>query len=530
MTTLQFKIGFNSRGNYDNLATYNSRDTVFSGGNQYECTVDGTTGILPTNTANWRLFAQGNLDVINSVTDAPRSNARVSKIFSSHGQMSAVSLMEGGIVVKRGYGGNYNLGNANTSTLPFAYVGLPPSFANESIKQIVGSLESNYLVTESGQVWFWGFNDNGQGGQGDFANRYLPTKIQYFENNGITISEVIVSKGVDNLLGGNYENWTGVTAYFLSTTGKLYGCGYNGYYQLAQGNNNSEALPVPIEPTKTFTKIACSSNLFTSLFAIDDAGDLWAAGWNEYGVLGLGTTATITNLTQVTLPEAVNDIIAVIGKIESTSGSRGGFAIAKGVSGAIYTAGYGGFGQLGDGTFTAQRTSFAQITSLGTDNASVFTNNDGYYGNAGVIKTDGTVKIWGSNGYGELGNGNGNPSSTPVSITFNNTTSTVIKVVAAGTRINTTFAFLFADGTVETTGYPVYGARGNGFSAVNYTPTKFLSAENIVDIQSYGFGYGSGFIAKTAKGNELQTGWSAGYLVGGTTINITLYTPTIIRH
>ena len=533
MTTLKFPVGFNPKGAYDNLETYNKRDTVFSGGNQYECIVDGTVGILPTNTSNWRLFVQGNLDVINAVTDAPRSNARVNTLFSNSGQLSACSLMEGGVVVKRGYGGNFNNGNGTTATFDYANVGLPASFANETIKQIVGSQESNYLVTNSGQVWFWGYNANGQGGQGNTTTVQIPTKIQYFEDNGITISEVIVSKGVDNIFGGNFEIWASITAYFLSTTGKLYGCGYNGYGQLAQGNTTQQTTPVEIEPTKTFTKIAVSSNQFTSLYAIDDAGNLWSAGINDNGVLGLGSTTsttTTTTLTQVTLPEAVNDVIVTSGKIESTATIRGAFAIAKGVSGAIYTCGYNLNGQLGDGT-TTQKTSFAQISNLGTDNVSIFTNNNGYYGNGGVIKVDGSVRIWGDNSYGQLGNGTTTYSSSPISITFNNTTSNVIKVVACGTRIFTTFAFLFADGTVETTGYAGTGARGNGNNANNNSPTEFLlSGENIVDIAPYGFGNACGFVAKTNKGNELISGYSGGHYISGNTINTNILTPTTIRY
>ena len=531
MTTLQFKIGFNPRGAYDNLATYNTRDTVFSGGNQYECISDNTVGILPTNTNNWRIFAEGNLNTINSATDAPRSNARVTKLFSNNGQFSTCSLMAGGEVVKRGYGGNYNMGDGNSSTMTFANVALPSSFANETIKQVTGSQESNYLVTNSGQVWVWGLNGNGQLGQGNTSGVILPTKIQYFEDNGITISKVILSKGTDNLFGGNWENWTAVTAYFLSTTGKLYGCGYNGYGQLGQGNTTQQATPVEIEPTKTFTQISASVNIFTSLFAIDDAGNLWSCGINDNGVLGLGTTTTITTLTQVTLPEAVNDIIVTAGKVESTSGSIGAFAIAKGVSGAIYTCGNGAYGQLGDGT-TTQRTSFNQIaiSSLGTDNASIFANNGGYYGSAGVIKTDGSVRIWGSNSYGVLGNGTTTNSSSPIAITFNNTTSTVTKVVACGTRIFTTFAFLFADGSVETTGYAGNAMRGNGSYYDNYFPTKILTTANIVDVQPWGFGSNGGFAALDNKGLEYVWGYTGSNYISGTTLNAVLPSPTLIRH
>ena len=49
--------GLNPRGAYDNAATYQKGDEVYyaSTGNAYTCLVDGTTGVLPTDTSKWMI-------------------------------------------------------------------------------------------------------------------------------------------------------------------------------------------------------------------------------------------------------------------------------------------------------------------------------------------------------------------------------------------------------------------------------------------------------------------------------------------
>lgn len=528
MTTLTLAIGLNPTHDYDPLTIYNKNDLAYLGGNQYICIQDGTVGILPAVGANWRLFAAGNLDTINASTYAPRSNARVKTLFTNHGQLGACSLMEGGTLMKRGYGANYNNGNGITATVAYTNVGLPYSFINETIKQVVGSQESNYLLTESGKVYSWGRNADGNLGLGNTTTIAVPTLITYFQTNGIAISQVIVSKGTDNIFFGNYENYINITVYFLSTTGKLYGCGYNGYGQLGIGNTTQQNTPVPIEPTKTFTKICATVNTYTSLYAIDNAGALWVAGYNGNGNLGLGNTTSITTLTQVTLSQQINDVAAAAGKQDN--GGVNSFAVLKSVSGIIFTCGNNSYGQLGDGT-TVSKSSFVSLqATLGTDNSSIFISNDGYYGVAGVIKNNGTVKIWGYNEQSALGQGNTTNSSSPLSLTFSNATSTVKAVICSGARQYQTFAFLFNDGKVYTTGYNGYYQRGDGVLGQSNFATEALLSKNIIDIASYGFAIYSGFVAKTNDGVEYTWGYSSSYYISGQILSYNSNIPSVVMY
>ena len=82
--------------------------------------------------------------------------------------------------------------------------------------------------------------------------------------------------------------------------------------------------------------------------------------------------------------------------------------------GTVRAWGRNGVGQLGDGT-NFDRSSPATVSGLtGVDSISV--GDDGNHGLA--LKNDSTVWAWGANESGQLGNGTTTASNTPVQVTF----------------------------------------------------------------------------------------------------------------
>jgi alpha-tubulin suppressor-like RCC1 family protein len=128
------------------------------------------------------------------------------------------------------------------------------------------------------------------------------------------------------------------------------------------------------------------------LIALKSDGTVWDWGYNWYGKLGDGTLVDRHTPIQVHGPGDVaylSSITAIMG------GESHNFALKS--DGTIWSWGWNGLGQLGDGSFTDRYTP-VQVNGLGSVTA---LGGRGYHSLA--IKTDGTVWTWGYNVAGELG-------------------------------------------------------------------------------------------------------------------------------
>jgi hypothetical protein len=140
--------------------------------------------------------------------------------------------------------------------------------------------------------------------------------------------------------------------------------------------------------------VANSTEANKSVFIVDGT-DLWAAGDNTYGQLGLGNTTHGLLFQQVTLTNGVSQI--------STAGTNASTIVIE-TDGSITVFGYNALGQLGTGDLT-QRNSPTTIAALGTNNKKVKLFGPDNYVAAYILKTDGTVFVSGYNGHGQLGTG-----------------------------------------------------------------------------------------------------------------------------
>ena len=191
-------------------------------------------------------------------------------------------------------------------------------------------------LTDTGQLYAWGSNDDGQLGNGKSDSSKKETEPQ-----PVSLPEGVTSK-----------KWTKVSAGSLHTvaltdTGKLYAWGRNISGQLGNGNNDNKNTPQSITVTGVTQWTQVSASRYHTV-ALTDTGQLYAWGRNVEGQLGNGESGT--SVKTKTTPQPVDLPTSATGSTQWTrvsAGDRHTVALSK--AGQLYAWGHNGSGQLGNG-------------------------------------------------------------------------------------------------------------------------------------------------------------------------------------
>lgn len=179
------------------------------------------------------------------------------------------------------------------------------------------------------------------------------------------------------------------------------------------------------------------------------------------------------------------------------------------LSGSVKCWGMNGNGQLGNGTTTNSGTTPVAVSGISTASAIAAGGT-----HTCALLTSGSVKCWGAGSYGQLGNGSTSSNTTPVDV------SDLSNAIAIVTGKNHTCALL-ADGHVQCWGDNYYGQLGNGLASLGMrmtTPTDVDGLSNAIAIAAGD----NHTCALLANGNVKCWGNNAyGQLGDGTTTNRT---------
>ena len=253
-----------------------------------------------------------------------------------------------------------------------------------------------------------------------------------------------------------------LTRWCAVRNGSLWAWGYNGYGQVGDGTNADRQSPVAVSAAGTFVSIAAGN--YHSLAARND-GTVWAWGRNTYGQLGDGT------ITQRDTPVQVPGITTAI-----AVAAHSDFSLALLSDGTLLAWGSNWYGQLGDGT-TTDRHSPVPVTGL-TGVTAMATG----WAHCLALKSDGSVWSWGYNGNGALGDGTWTNRSVPGAVSSPAALSASLTGAIALAATNHASFALMADGSINVWGSDQYGQLGDGAESTQRLPVTVSGVEGATAI------------------------------------------------
>jgi alpha-tubulin suppressor-like RCC1 family protein len=312
---------------------------------------------------------------MSTETPIPEPNAKAIGLGYDH----ACALTPEGGVKCWGLNKFGGLGNGKTSDSkkPVDVVGL-----SHGVKAIaVGGLHTCALTSEGG-VKCWGYNENGQLGDGTITNSSTPVEV------------IGLSSGVKAISSGARH-----TCAILSSGG-LKCWGDNQFGALGNGSTQGSNVPVDVAGLSSGVKAVTAGSLSTCAITEDGGVKCW--GSNQEGELGNGTQND--QIRPV-------DVIGLQGGIVSVAMGAGGSTCTLDSNGRVMCWGGNDYGQLGKKASEASATP-TEVANL-PDGVEVISL--GWYHSC-VMTREGSIQCWGRNSDGELGNGKNANSSTPVDV------------------------------------------------------------------------------------------------------------------
>lgn len=298
--------------------------------------VDAGSGHAAAIDKNGDLFTWGNNTYGELGTGDSRQRSTPTKVNSSLkwrmvscGKFHTIALLENGEIYSWGRNLYGQLGINSITNFNF-----PQRVAGKNDWVYVhASEDQSYAIDSSGKLYSWGYNNNGQLGIGIRSNARIPTLVSE------TLTWRTVSSGQFHALG-------------ITTEGELYAWGRNNYGQLGNGTTSFTPILSPVKLTESndWKEISCGSGYS---LAINNNGELYVWGQNNYGQLGFGQTTVQTTPRKAEVPKVKN----------AYAGFYHTFIITE--DGDVYSCGRNQDGQLGIGSnFPASLNVFTKIEPL----------------------------------------------------------------------------------------------------------------------------------------------------------------------
>jgi len=275
-------------------------------------------------------------------------------------------------------------------------------------------------IRPDGTVWGWGYND--------MADLGVSPAATFFTNRAVQIPDLtdIVA------ISAQYY-----VAMALRADGTVWTWGADDQNR-RDANGNTIWQPLQVAGLGGVVAISAGG---TNFMALKGDGTVWTWGWDGQGQLGNGVAASQSYPTPMPVP-GLSGVVAV------SAGTQHSMALRN--DGAVWVWGNNTHGQLGLGTFDYSQPTPAQVPGL----SGVKAISAAYYHSLAILG-DGSLRDWGSNYYGELGDGTTKDRASPQPVAGLGPVS-----AAQGGLFHT--LVLLADGTLRTWGYNSMGQLCQG--------------------------------------------------------------------
>ena len=339
-------------------------------------------------------------------------------------------IVQGGGVQCWGRNSNGELGDGSTTDRSRAVTVLTsasPSTPLTGVTAIASGRLHACALTSAGGVKCWGYNNYGQLGDGTTTNRNVATDVS-----GLTSGVAAIAAGQNHtcarLTVGTVKCWgsnnqgqlgtgnqadsstpvsvSSIAGAVLIAAGQQHTCastsdgamkcwGYGMNYQLGTGTTSMQTSPASVLGLSATVSAISAGYLNTCALLSTGKVECW--GNNSNGQLGNGDATGSIRTSPVTVKVGGSDLT----NVSVISVAEAGWACAVTTSNKAYCWG-GNFGfNLGAYFGGVSQTSAQEFTALGTTVAAITTGE--YHGCAKM--TDGSLKCWGENSQGEIGNG-----------------------------------------------------------------------------------------------------------------------------
>lgn len=349
---------------------------------------------------------------------------------------------------------------------------------------------NGYALLGNGELWAWGYNNNGQLGLGSVALSPLPT----LSTSGVLDIYFHETNSGHSVDGGKA---------LIRKADGLYAAGYNGYGQLGSGDTTLRNSWTKVWDVATRGEIKSVWNLgshYGRTWVQTSDNRLFFAGYNGQGQAGIATPANVISFTDVTTAWGGPEEIAKLLHIKGGSGWADSAANASGFTvmwftDSLRTCGFNTYGQLGSGNTTSLTTpfkisqAFSQLSVCG-----------GGVGSCYGVDSDGALWVWGYNASSQLGTGNATNLLVPTKHpTFDGTTSDrKVGKIMTHDYDRPYYGYCFpmfirtAAGNIYHMGVNGYGEGGRGVVGTIATPVlvalpKLGNSGKPVSIETIGF-------------------------------------------